>query len=61
MQTGVSQRFNKAVLERLREHDQIMWTEPVSTLLACQHRLVASKLAETQLIAANSAANILYY
>jgi transposase len=39
MQTGVWQCFNKAVLGHLREHDQIMWTEPVSKLLACQHRL----------------------
>jgi hypothetical protein len=33
----------------------------VSTLPAFQHRLVASILAETQLIAASSAANIIYW
>jgi hypothetical protein len=33
----------------------------VSTLLACQHRLVATTLAETQLIVASSATNIIYW
>jgi hypothetical protein len=33
----------------------------VSTLLACQHRLVATTLAETQLIAASLAANTIYW
>lgn len=55
MLAGVWQRIYEANLRRLREHDRGI--ELALTLQAYRHLLEASTRAETQPIAANSAAN----
>jgi transposase len=57
MLTGVWQRIHEAILQRLREHDQIMWDRACVDTASVPAPAGASTQAETQPIAANSEIN----